>query len=59
MTRRRESSLGDFLHQTGGGTFGPSDKGESLRAYRARVRGAYGSLRGVSFLCRWTREARP
>ena len=37
-----------YYHSTGSGrVFGPSDSGETLAAYTARVKRAYGNLRGV------------
>lgn len=39
-----------YYHATGNGVpYGPSLPGEPLAAYKARVRGAYGDLRGVRF----------
>lgn len=39
-----------YYHTTGNGrTYGPSGPGETLTAYKARVRRAYGNLRGVRF----------
>lgn len=39
-----------YYHDTGKGrTFGPSEPGETLTAYKARVKRAYGDLRGVRF----------
>jgi hypothetical protein len=40
---------GNFFHRVNGSDYGPSAVGESLEAYKARVKGAYGSLRGVTF----------
>jgi len=38
-----------YYHSTGNGrVFGPSKAGETLPAYRDRVRVAYGDLRGVT-----------
>jgi len=38
-----------YFHETGNGLYGPSLPGETLAAYKVRVRGAYGNLRGVRF----------
>lgn len=40
---------GRYFHRTSGGDYGPSAIGESLAAYKARVKAAYGTLRGVTF----------
>lgn len=51
-----DSNLGDFMHRTSAGMFGPSEKGETLADYRKRVKAVYGNLTGVTFLDRWTKE---
>lgn len=38
-----------FYHVSNGKAFGPSNEGETLAAYKARVRKAYGSLAGITF----------
>lgn len=39
-----------YYHSTGHGrAYGPSNEGETLAQYKARVRRAYGNLRGVTF----------
>lgn len=38
-----------YYHAVSGRAYGPSLSGESLEAYKARVRKAYGDLRGVTF----------
>ena len=38
-----------YFHVSNGKAYGPSLEGESLAAYKARVRKAYGSLKGVEF----------
>ena len=39
-----------YYHETSSGVpYGPSLPGETLEAYKARVRRAYGDLRGVRF----------
>lgn len=39
-----------YFHATGNGkAYGPSNDGETLAQYKARVRRAYGDLRGVTF----------
>ena len=39
-----------YYHSTGNGrAYGPSKPEESLSAYKARVKRAYGNLRGVKF----------
>ena len=39
-----------YYHSTGNGkAYGPSNEGETLTAYKARVKRAYGNLRGVTF----------
>lgn len=39
-----------YYHDTGHGrAYGPSEPGETLTAYKARVKRAYGDLRGVRF----------
>lgn len=38
-----------FYHVSSGRAYGPSEPGESLRDYKARVRKAYGSLQGLEF----------
>ena len=38
-----------FYHVFGGRAYGPSEPGETLEAYKARVRRAYGGLAGVTF----------
>lgn len=40
---------GVFYHKSGGAAYGPSNPGETLEAYKARVKDAYGSLRGITF----------
>lgn len=40
---------GRFYHRSNGVAYGPSAIGESLPDYKARVKGAYGTLRGVTF----------
>lgn len=40
---------GKFCHRSNGNYYGPSDNNETLTDYRKRVRGAYGTLRGISF----------
>lgn len=38
-----------YYHTTGNGrAYGPSNEGETLGQYKARIRRAYGSLRGVT-----------
>lgn len=41
---------GVYAHKTASGTYGPSLPGETLATYQARVKDAYGTLRGVSFI---------
>jgi len=39
-----------YYHTTGNGrVYGPSNDGETLAQYKARVKRVYGDLRGVSF----------
>ena len=39
-----------YYHSTGHArAYGPSNEGETLAQYKARVRRAYGDLRGVTF----------
>lgn len=38
-----------FYHVISGRAYGPSEPGESLAQYKARVKRAYGSLAGVKF----------
>lgn len=45
----QEGSSMAFYHVSGGRAYGPSEPGESLKDYRARVRKAYGSLHGITF----------
>ena len=40
---------GRFYHRSSGSAYGPSKPGESLTAYKARVKDAYGTLRGITF----------
>jgi hypothetical protein len=40
---------GVFYHRTASGPYGLSLPGETLDAYKARVKSAYGNLRGVTF----------
>lgn len=40
---------GRFYHRSGGSAYGLSNPGETLEAYKARVKAAYGTLRGVTF----------
>jgi hypothetical protein len=40
---------GVYAHRTTSGVYGPSNPGETLPDYKARVKEAYGTLRGVSF----------
>jgi hypothetical protein len=46
---RQWPERGDFYHVVRGEAYGPSLVNEPLGSYQSRVRGAYGSLRGVSF----------
>lgn len=42
--------MAPYYHSTGDGVpYGPSLPDETLAAYKARVRHAYGNLRGVKF----------
>lgn len=43
------SPQGHYYHRSGGAAYGPSKPGETLARYKARVKAAYGSLRGVTF----------
>jgi hypothetical protein len=43
-----------YYHAVSGKAFGPSLPRETLEAYKARVRRAYGNLRGVEFGTRET-----
>lgn len=40
---------GVFYHRHGGVSYGHSLPGETLTTYKARVKDAYGNLRGVTF----------
>lgn len=40
---------GRYYHRTTRGAYGLSKPGETLDAYKQRVRNAYGDLRGVTF----------
>lgn len=40
---------GRYYHRSNGTAYGPSQPGETLPAYKARVKAAYGTLRGVTF----------
>lgn len=46
---KHPGTRGDFVHIVKGQRYGPSAPGESLEAYKQRVRAAYGDLRGVTF----------
>lgn len=41
--------MSTFYHVSSGRAYGPSEPGESLRDYKARVRKVYGSLQGLEF----------
>ena len=45
----RDWPQGQFCHRSNGNYYGPSPDGESLADYRKRVRGAYGTLKGITF----------
>lgn len=49
LNARDWPTAGRFYHLSSGNAYGPSNPGESLDDYKTRVRGAYGSLRGVEF----------
>lgn len=38
-----------FYHVSSGRAYGPSEPNETLEQYKARVRKAYGDLRGITF----------
>jgi len=40
---------GRYFHRVNGVDYGPSAIGETEAAYKERVKGAYGNLRGVTF----------
>lgn len=40
---------GRYYHRSNGVDYGPSAIGESLDDYKARVKAAYGTLKGVTF----------
>jgi hypothetical protein len=40
---------GRFYHRSNGTAYGPSQPGETLEQYKARIKNAYGNLRGVTF----------
>ncbi len=45
-----------FVHWYKGESYGPSQPHETLADYKIRVRKAYGSLAGVTFTNRFTKE---
>lgn len=47
-----------FYHVSSGRAYGPSEPGESLKDYRARVRKAYDGLHGITFGTRDTLHPR-
>lgn len=42
--------MSKVYHIVAGRAYGPANLGESIREYKDRVRGAYGSLHGVRFV---------
>lgn len=45
----KEFEMTKIYHVSNGKAYGPSEPGETLAQYKARVRKAYGNLNGVKF----------